>query len=185
MATASTYLTDMGYDPVDSNLCVMQFSVFSQVDSVTLDFFPGTGKVIKIMPNGDKVVIADGFIGLTPSFTFDAVGDLYVTDLFGFVYKFDFVSGTSRPTVLATNVQAFPNPFTDRVSIGFELKNAASVKANIYDLNGRLVKAFDEEKLPAGQQSLTWEASSAQPGMYIYHLLVDGRVVSGLLQLAR
>ncbi|MBK9017621.1 MAG: hypothetical protein IPM82_28220 [Saprospiraceae bacterium] len=49
------------------------------------------------------------------------------------------------------------------------------MKANIYDLNGRLVKAFDEEKLPAGQQSLTWEAQSAQPGMYIYHLLVDGR----------
>jgi len=34
----------------------------------------------------------------------------------------------------------------------------------------------------AGPQSLAWDASKAQPGMYIYHLEVDGRLVSGIVR---
>lgn len=182
--TGFTLITDMGYDPKDGNLCVLQFSRFGPVDT-TLSFFPGAGRVIKLKPDGSREVIAENFIGFAPSFTFDAAGDLYVTDLFGFVYKYDFVSGASENKTPATYVQAFPNPFTERVNIGFELGEAAAVKANIYDLNGRLVKAFAEQKMAAGQQSLTWEAGSAQPGIYIYHLLADGRLVSGVLNLVR
>ncbi len=182
--TGFTLLTDMGYDPKDDNLCVLQFGQFGPVDT-TLGFYPGTGKVIKIMPNGDKSIIAEGMIGLNPSFTFDAVGNMYVTDLFGFIYKYDFVSGTGETKPFASNVTASPNPFTERVNLGFELENVADVQANIYDMNGRLVKAFAEQKMTAGQQSLTWEANNAQPGMYFYHLLVDGRVASGLVTLSR
>ena len=182
--TGFTLLTDMGYDPKDDNLCVLQFGQFGPVDS-TLGFYPGTGKVIKIMPNGDKVTIAESFIGLAPSFCFDAAGDMYVTDLFGFIYKYDFVSGTEDGKLLAANVQVYPNPFTERVNIGFDLENAAAVQANIYDLNGRLVKAFAEQNMAAGPQVLTWEAGGAQPGTYFYHLLVDGRLASGLLEVAR
>lgn len=180
--TGFTCLTDMGYDPVDSNLCVLQFGVFGPVDT-TLNFIPGTAKVIKIMPNGDKVALAEGMIGLCPSFTFDAAGDLYVTDLFGFVYKYDFLSGTGEPMALATAVQALPNPFTERVILSFELEKMASVALNIYAMNGSLVKSVPVQEMVAGPQSLIWEAAGAQPGMYLYHLLVDGKVVSGLLSL--
>lgn len=182
--TGFTCLTDMAYDPVDSNLCVMQFGIFGQVDT-TLNFIPGTAKVIKIMPNGDKVVIADGMIGLCPSFTFDAIGNLYVTDLFGFVYKYEFVSGSKEPQAVATNVTAYPNPTSDRVHIGFELQTAAKVRLNVYDQQGRLVHAVAEQSMGTGQQSFTWETTAAQPGMYLYHLLVDGRVVTGLVNVVR
>ncbi len=182
--TGFTCLTDMGYDPKDGNLCVLQFAQFGPVDS-TLNFYPGTGKVIKIMPNGDKVVIADGFIGLAPSFTFDAIGNLYVTDIFGFVYKYEFVSGSDEPQALATNVTAYPNPSSDRVNIGFELETAAKVRMNIYDQQGKLVHAVAEQSMGAGQQSFTWETNTAQPGMYLYHLLVDGGVVTGLVNVVR
>lgn len=182
--TGFSCLTDMGFDPKDGNLCVMQFATFGQVDT-TLDFIPGTGKVIKVMPNGDKVTLADGMIGLNPSFTFDAAGNLYATDLFGFVYRFDLASATSETKPIATSVTAYPNPFADRVNIGFELERTAPVRLNIYDLEGRLVATQDAGTLPAGQQSLAWDAGQAQPGCYVFHLLVDGRVANGLVHLAR
>lgn len=179
-----TLLTDMGLDPADGNLCVLQLSRFGPVDT-TFGFYPGAGRVIKIWPDGSRKVIAENFIGLCPSFTFDGAGDLYVTDLFGFVYKYDLVTGTGEVKRQAVNVTASPNPFAERVSIGFELDNPASIKVNIYDLNGRLVKAFAEQKMAAGTQALTWEAGAALPGTYIYHLLVEGRLASGILEVVR
>ena len=174
----------MGFDPVDSNLCVLQLSRFGPVDT-TFGFYPGAGRVIKIWPDGSREVIAQNFIGLCPSFTFDVEGDLYVADLFGFVYKYDLVTGAGEAKRQAVHVTASPNPFTGRVSIGFELENTASVKANIYDLNGRLVKVFKEQKMATGTHELTWEASAALPGTYIYHLLVEGRLASGMLEVTR
>jgi hypothetical protein len=179
-----TLLTDMGIDPSDGNLCVLQMSRFGMVDT-TFTFFPGAGRVIKIWPDGSRSVLAENFIGLCPSFNFDSAGDLYVTDLFGFVYKYDLVSGTRENKLLATKVTAYPNPAPEQVSIGFELERAASVGLNIYDLNGRLVKGFAEGNMAAGPQSLVWDARSAMPGTYFFHLLVDGRVASGLLEVVR
>jgi Secretion system C-terminal sorting domain len=179
-----TLLTDMGFDPADGNLCVLQMSRFGPVDT-TFSFYPGAGRVIKVMADGSRSVLAENFIGMCPSFTFDATGDLYVTDLFGFVYKYDLVSGTDEPKALATHVTAYPNPFGGRVSIGFELENAAMVRLNVYDLNGRLVQTISEQKMGAGRQLLEWDASDEQPGAYFYHLLVDGRVSSGILEVIR
>jgi len=182
--TGFSSLTDLGYDPKDGNLCAMQFAIFGQVDT-TLDFIPGTAAVIKVHADGSRDTIGSGIIGLAPSFTFDSAGDLYVTDLFGFVYKYDFPTATRETSPLVVNIEAFPNPFTDKVSIGFDLKKPALVKANIYDLSGKIVQSFAERNLAAGPQTLTWEPHGAQPGIFIYHLLVDGKLASGILDHAR
>lgn len=182
--TGFTLITDMGYDPKDGNLCVLQFSRFGPVDT-TLDFYPGAGRLIKLWPSGSRSVVAEGFIGFTPSFCFDAVGNLYVTDLFGFVYKYDLVSKTEDAQLLTTSVTAFPNPASDRVIIGFKLETVANVRLNVYDLSGKLVHAVAEQNMQTGQQSFTWKTNAVLPGMYLYHLLVDGRVTAGLVSVVR
>ncbi len=183
-ADSFSCLTDIGFDPTDGNLCAMQFAVFGPVDS-TLNFYPGTGLVIKLLPGGNRDTIGSGMIGLNPSFDFDAEGNLYVTDLFGFVYKFDFATATGEAQALAVNVNAFPNPFSEAVKIAFDLEKTTPVKMNIYNLKGKLIKAFAEQNMPAGPQSITWDARGAEPGHYLYHLLVDGKVANGLLNLGR
>ncbi len=109
----------------------------------------------------------------------------HVTDLFGFVYKYELVSGTKEPRTWATHVTAYPNPTSERATIGFELETAAKVRLNVYDQQGRLVHAVAEQSMGAGKQSFTWDANAAQPGMYLYHLLVDGGVVTGLVSVVR
>lgn len=187
-AEGFTCVTDMAFDPKDDNLCVGQFGIFGTVDS-SLNFMIGTASVIKIMPDGSKITIAEGIGGLAPSFTFDANGDMYVTDIvFGQILKYSFTTATSEPIIKATDIKAFPNPSTEQVTIEYELMQAARVSADIYDLSGRHVASFQQGLQNEGVHSFKWKGNDSNgarvtPGMYIYRLMVDKQLLSGAIQL--
>ncbi len=189
-AEGFTCLTDMAFDPKDGNLCVMQFGVFGPVDT-TLNFILGTAAVIKLLPDGSRDTIAQGIGGLAPSFTFDASGKLYVADLvFGQVLQYDLLSGTEESAIVTASVKAFPNPFAEQVAIEYDLKQAARVSLEIYDLSGRRMASFEEGKQEAGTHSIRWNglganAEKAPTGFYVYRLNADNGLTSGLLQLVR
>lgn len=189
-AEGFTCLTDMSFDPKDGNLCVMQFGVFGPVDS-TLNFILGSAAVIKLLPDGTRDTIAQGINGLAPSFTFDAQGNLYVVDLvFGQVLQYDLLTDAKETIVTASSMKTYPNPFTEQVTISYDLAKAARVSLDIYDLSGRRVAGFDEGKKDAGSYSVRWngldrQAHKAGSGMYVYRLTADNQLVSGTIQLIR
>lgn len=189
-AEGFTCLTDMAFDPADGNLCVMQFGVFGPVDT-TLNFILGTAAVIKLLPDGSRDTIAQGIGGLAPSFTFDGDGKLYVTDLvFGQVLEYDLLTGTNESVIASTSVRAYPNPFTDQLNIEFELKDAAPVSLDIYDLGGRRIAGWDEGHKNAGTHTIRWNgmgnnAQKAVSGMYVYRLRAGNDLTSGIIHFAR
>ncbi|MBK9337507.1 MAG: ScyD/ScyE family protein [Lewinellaceae bacterium] len=189
-AAGFSCLTDMAFDPKDGNLCVMQFGIFGQIDSVTLNFFLGSAAVIKLLPDGTRQTIAEGIGGLAPSFTFDPAGNLYVVDLvFGQVLKYDLVSATKESAIAAASVKTFPNPFAEQVTVEYELTQAAVVTLDIFDLGGRKVAGIDAGQKSPGTYTARWNGNNgsqqAASGMYIYRLMVGNELVSGLIQLAR
>jgi hypothetical protein len=190
-ADGFTCLTDMAYDPKDGNLCVMQFGVFGQVDSVTLNFFLGSAAVIKLMPDGTRQTIAEGIGGLAPTFAFDAVGNLYVVDmLFGQVLKYDLVSSAKESALAAASVKTFPNPFVEQATIEYVLQEAATVSLDIFDLSGRKVAGIDAGQKSAGTHTARWNGmdnagKQVASGLYVYRLVVGNELVSGVVQLAR
>ena len=181
-------LTDMSYDPKDDNLCVMQFGIFGPVDS-TLNFIIGTASVIKIMPDGSQVPVAQGIGGLAPTFTFDANGDLYVADIvFGQILKYSFTTAVNAPHVETPKVKSYPNPFSEQITIEYEIAQSAQVSVEIFDLTGRRMASFDQGKQAAGTYSFNWNANDASgqkaaPGLYIYRLSVDKQLISGAMNL--
>ncbi len=189
-ASGFTCLTDMAFDPKDGNLCVMQFGIFGQIDSVTLNFFLGSAAVIKLLPDGTRQTIAQGIGGLAPSFTFDPAGNLYVVDLvFGQVLKYDLVSATRESAIAAASVKTFPNPFAEQVTVEYELTQAAAVTLDIFDISGRKVAGIDAGQKGPGTYTARWNGNDgsqqAASGTYIYRLMVGNELVSGLIQLAR
>jgi len=58
----------------------------------------------------------------------------------------------------ATDLSAYPNPVIGNANISFSLTQAQKVSVNIYDLNGRLVKAIANENMEAGLHQLAWDA---------------------------
>jgi flagellar hook assembly protein FlgD len=50
-----------------------------------------------------------------------------------------------------------PNPFRDRVEIGFSLPTAGLVRVEVFDVQGRCVRTEPEVYLPAGNERVTWD----------------------------
>ena len=189
-AEGFTCLTDMNFDPKDGNLCVLQFGEFGMVDT-TLNFKLGTAAVIKLLPGGQRDTIAQGVGGLAPSFNFDGKGGLYVTDLvFGQVLKYDLTSSTKESIVSSASVKAYPNPFSEQVTIEYALKQAASVTIDIFDLGGRRVASFEQGNQSVGSYFTHWNGTDgsgqkAATGLYVYRLTAGDELVSGMVHLTR
>lgn len=190
-AEGFTCLTDMSIDPLDGNLCVIQFGVFGDVGGGMLNFKLGSAAVIKIMPDGSRDTIAQNMGGLSPSFTFDGKGNLYVTDLvFGQILKYSLLTSNREIPQIKALSKAYPNPAQDQVNIEYEILQAAPVTIGIYDLSGRQVATYQEGKQVPGKYLFQWKGVDSKgqgvpSGMYMYRVLAGRSQVSGLVQMVR
>jgi len=72
--------------------------------------------------------------------------------------------------------QNYPNPFTQRTTINYELPaNTQQATLYVFDMSGQQKMVFNN--LSAGKGQTTINANTLQPGMYIYSLVVNGKVL--------
>ena len=119
---------------------------------------------------GAGIVFASGF--LSPART-DSAFTLILTTPSG--YSVELPATT---TALATDdeigispltfelKQNYPNPFNPTTTIGFQLSNPGNVVIKIFDINGRLVRAFNQTGLNSGSHSVIWNGTN-QAGQYV------------------
>ena len=67
----------------------------------------------------------------------------------------------------------YPNPFKEKVHIGFENGRTVQAQLFIYDILGRQVDALPEQTYSAGQQQIIYEPENLAPGVYFYRLQLD------------
>jgi len=58
-------------------------------------------------------------------------------------------------------IKAFPNPFSTRVAFQWQQIKPGSVRMDIYNLRGQLVRTLLECDLPAGDQQCAWDGKTA------------------------
>ncbi|MDX9941061.1 MAG: choice-of-anchor D domain-containing protein [Bacteroidales bacterium] len=71
---------------------------------------------------------------------------------------------------------SYPNPLRDHTQIAFTLTRGEVVSLRIYDLNGGVVKTFDKQAFPAGENTIRWDGRDQQgnvlpDGMYLFELI--------------
>ncbi len=72
--------------------------------------------------------------------------------------------------------QNIPNPFSQQTSIGYSIPTSAqSASIIIFDLQGKLIKTVSVFNFGTG--SIRINGSELAPGMYVYSLLVDGKII--------
>jgi len=67
----------------------------------------------------------------------------------------------------------YPNPFSDRTTLHFELANKAWVRISVYDLSGKIVERLADKEFPAGIHEIDWNVNSPsrlKNGVYICRL---------------
>jgi hypothetical protein len=87
------------------------------------------------------------------------------------------LTGTIGDNQLANiyETYAFPNPFSEQVTIRLRLYNTADVKVSVFDMTGRLIYSEDKHCKPGVNDFIISEEwFRSQQGFYIYEIRLNG-----------
>lgn len=76
------------------------------------------------------------------------------------------------------NLNVYPNPFVNDIRADYSLQSSGWMKADLYDVNGRLIRALINANQAAGNHSITSDLSDLSKGQYVLHMSLNGRVIS-------
>jgi choice-of-anchor B domain-containing protein len=98
-------------------------------------------------------------------------------DTFRFVYNGTTVGVNGEPLHPNRHAlhQNFPNPFNPSTVIRYSLPVASHASLKVYNILGTEVATLVNEAKPAGEHSVSWNASGLASGIYIYRLAANGR----------
>ncbi len=101
----------------------------------------------------------------------------------------DTETDISIPTRFAVHTN-YPNPFTSRTTIRYDLPEAATVRFRVYSVLGQEVHASTIGVRPPGQHQLDWDGRSGagsqlSSGIYFYEIQADGASATGTMTLVR
>ncbi len=97
-----------------------------------------------------------------------------------------------KPTFISASGElktyAYPNPFSQEVTIGYQLNSPSAVTIDIYSIYGLKVKTIQSRADFAGTHMLTWDGRNNEggrlpSGTYIYYIKAVGKQASGKLSL--
>ena len=71
--------------------------------------------------------------------------------------------------------QNYPNPAIHSTQVSFKLEREAMVILKLFDPLGNQLMVLVNGKMKAGEYNIPIDASSLNPGIYFYRLVVDGR----------
>ncbi|HHG84030.1 MAG TPA: choice-of-anchor B family protein [Bacteroidetes bacterium] len=112
------------------------------------------------------------FFGCWGTFPFTKNNYVYASNFAGklFILNWDATVGLESSMPRGPGL-AWPNPFQNTTNIPFELDAVTLVKAEVYDLEGRLIAQLMDKKLNAGTYVLPWQPQADIPaGTYLVKL---------------
>jgi hypothetical protein len=84
------------------------------------------------------------------------------------------------------DITVFPNPVTGEAKVRFDLGTSTDIEMYIYTIDGRLVEAFQEQRVEAGfDRQISFDASDYAIGQYIVQLRVGDIWESGKFVVTR
>lgn len=85
-----------------------------------------------------------------------------------------------RPGTAETEVGAFPNPATDKVSLQYTLAAASeAVQVEVYNLSGQIAQQQLYPGQAKGLQTQPVSLEGLAPGFYTYRIVADKQVFTG------
>ena len=92
------------------------------------------------------------------------------------------------PVVVAGKLalkQNFPNPFSSSTTVGFDLRESARVRLEVFNAWGQRVAELVNHQLPAGTHQRVWEASDMPAGLYVVKIKANDYSLARQITLAR
>jgi hypothetical protein len=83
---------------------------------------------------------------------------------------------TTLGTSSFSGIKVFPNPAKDNATLIVNVKANGIVKADILDMNGRVVKQIFNGELYTGKQSIEFNTNELSSGLYIITVMADQKL---------
>ncbi len=84
-----------------------------------------------------------------------------------------------------SGLQAAPNPFNPATTIAFELAAGGSVRVDVYDIRGGLVRTLVDGTLAAGRHEVRFDGADLPSGTYVCRLVGPGGAQTSRLTLVK
>jgi len=95
-------------------------------------------------------------------------------------------SGISpQEATTANSVSVYPNPFTNKTYIHYNLAQEGQVSLTIYDMDGREIKNLVNSNQSAGVYTETFDGNGLSNGVYMYRLETSSGVQTGKIILSK
>lgn len=130
---------------------------------------------------GTAVAEYDPLFEDSDTFTPDAV---YVVTALAFA-EGAVSDGDDEPALAFSFEPNYPNPFTDRTTLGYALPEAAHVRLDVYDIRGRRVATLVNDDVGPGRHEVRLDAAGLASGTYVARLTAGTHVETQRLQLVR
>ena len=105
------------------------------------------------------------------------------------IYDNPGVINTIKPLpVNLAFIQTYPNPFTEQLSISYDLKEASHIQLAVYNLQGQQVAKLDSGFKASGEHLLDWNGTNGDEkklagGTYLLTIKTDKGEVSRKISL--
>jgi len=78
--------------------------------------------------------------------------------------------------------QNYPNPFSEKTKINFQLTNTSMVNITVYDVSGKQIKTLADDIMLPGEYSVSWDGtntsgSSVDNGVYFYKFIRNDELI--------
>lgn len=122
---------------------------------------PATGSVVRALPAGTTTYFVDGSYCDECPYT-DSVR-VVVQECGDARHENPTIKGSS----MIVNAEAYPNPFTDNVTLNITTVENGPVKVEIVNMLGETVAVLNNSVMAAGKHTITWNGGDALPtGVY-------------------
>ncbi|PKN79014.1 MAG: hypothetical protein CVU48_06525 [Candidatus Cloacimonetes bacterium HGW-Cloacimonetes-1] len=99
-------------------------------------------------------------------------------------YEWNYPVGIDdEPSPAAVQMQTFPNPFVEQLSLVFDLKLPGRLNCDFYNVRGQKVRSIADAPYSKGEHMLIWDGCDNSgrrlgSGVYIMRMRVDGKMIS-------
>ena len=96
------------------------------------------------------------------------------------VFRYYETTGIEDTSIPASTelLQNYPNPFNPSTEISYSLQHEAQVTLSVFSTRGELVRTLLNEKVQAGNHTVSFNGEGLNSGIYFYRLSVNDKVVA-------
>jgi hypothetical protein len=96
--------------------------------------------------------------------------------------KYDLATAVNENNGSIVTINAYPNPATNSTVIPFYLRKMNTVRMEVVDINGRLIRTENIKNVNLGENQITLDLTGYATGLYHFRLIAGEEVATGAIQ---